>query len=161
MKLYEIKKEQNDLLARSTDEDGMFDDSAMEAIEALEIAEEEKALSTGKFILNLKAEIAAFKDAEKRMSIRRKREEKKMNNLIDYLSLYIDGKRFEDAECTISYKKSISTYVDPDCLNELPSEYKTIKTVITPDKKLIKKALDAGIPLDGCELIVKQNIQIK
>ena len=161
MKLYEINKELNDLLAKSTDEDGVFDDSATEAIEGLEMAESEKALSTGKFILGLKVEIAALKDAEKRMSIRRKSAEKKMNNLTDYLSLHIDGKKFEDAECTISYSKSTSTYVDPAFVDGLPIEYKATKTVVTPDKKLIKKALDAGISLDGCELIVKQNIQIK
>ena len=45
--------------------------------------------------------------------------------------------------------------------NELPKEFKTIKVTETPDKTAIKKAIEQGQEVAGCELVENLNLQIK
>jgi len=67
---------------------------------------------------------------------------------------------FEAGFLKFSTRKSTSVDVFGS-LEELPKEYKTIKVTTTPDKMAIKKALESGIELKGCELIINNNLQIK
>ena len=74
-------------------------------------------------------------------------------------ALQVFGIEIKTATMKISLRKSESV----ECLdtNSLPSEYKTIKVTETPDKKAIKESLIAGIKIEGCSIVTKQNLQIK
>lgn len=58
-------------------------------------------------------------------------------------------------------RKSVSVKVLDDMVNQLPKEYKNVKITETPDKTAIKKALQNGIKIDGCELLNNDNLSIK
>ena len=58
-------------------------------------------------------------------------------------------------------RKSTVVEVDEDSINELLDEYKTIKTTIAPNKKVIKTALKNGLEINGCKLVEKHNLNIK
>lgn len=45
--------------------------------------------------------------------------------------------------------------------NALPKEYKTVKVTEAPDKVAIKKALESGEAIEGCELVTNYNLTIK
>ena len=56
--------------------------------------------------------------------------------------------------------KSSSIQVDPDKVNALPKEYKTIKVTEAPDKKALKDALKRGEEIDGVSLLESLNLKI-
>ena len=57
-------------------------------------------------------------------------------------------------------RKSSSIQVDPDKINSLPKEYKTIKVTEAPDKKALKDALKRGEEIDGVSLLESLNLKI-
>ena len=58
-----------------------------------------------------------------------------------------------------STRKSTQVIVNAE-VNKLPTEFKTIKVTETPDKTAIKKAIQAGQVIEGCELIEVLNLKI-
>lgn len=68
---------------------------------------------------------------------------------------------FEVGFVKFGTRKSVSVNVMSDMVNNLPKEYKTINITETPDKKAIKKALEYGIEIEGCELVYNENLSIK
>jgi len=59
----------------------------------------------------------------------------------------------------IGTRKSSSIQVDPDKVNALPTEYKTVKVIEAPDKKGLKDAINRGEEIDGVELL--ENVGLK
>jgi hypothetical protein len=57
-------------------------------------------------------------------------------------------------------RKSSSIQVDPDKINSLPKEYKTIKVTEAPDKKALKEAINRGEEIDGVFLLESLNLKI-
>ena len=56
---------------------------------------------------------------------------------------------------------SKSVNVDSEMINQLPNEYKTIKVTESANKTAIKKALQDGVEINGCELVTNLNLNIK
>jgi len=78
-------------------------------------------------------------------------------NLLNAVNLFGN---FEAGFLKFSTRKSTSVNVTIEA-NELPKEYKTVKVTEAPDKVAIKKALEKGEVIEGCELIINNNLQIK
>ena len=68
---------------------------------------------------------------------------------------------FEAGFTKFSIRKSVSVKVMEDMINSLPKKYKTVKVIESADKKTIKKDLQDGIEIDGCELVSNDNLSIK
>jgi hypothetical protein len=132
----------------------------VEKLDALEMEREKKISNTACFIKNLRAEAEAIKAEKMKMADRQKAKENLADRLENYLANYLGGLTYEDEKCAISYRKSTSTEIAEDLdLSTLPDGCKKIK--IEADKTAIKKALQNGEKIDGCTLVVKNNIQIK
>ena len=127
------------------------------------------------FIKNLNSDIEAFKTEEDNLKKRRQTKEKLAESLQKYIDNYIKGiyiddegnldteklnkYKFETPKAKISYRKSVSVNVTDSTL--IPQSYMTIKTTTTPDKKEIKKAIENGFKINGAELQINYNMQIK
>ena len=132
----------------------------VEKLDALEMEREKKISNTACLIKNLRADAEAIKAEKLKMGDRQKAKENLADRLENYLTNYLGGLTYEDERCAISYRKSTSTEIAEDLdLSTLPDGCKKIK--IEADKTAIKKALQSGEKIDGCALVVKNNIQIK
>ena len=155
MKLYEIEAAIMDCIDEETGE--VVD---VEKLEALEMERDAKISNIACWIKDLRAEAAAIKAEKDNLEGRMKAK----NNLADKLSLFLqnflNGAKFEDSRCAISYRKSEATEIAEGLdLNTLPDYCKTIK--ISANKTAIKDALKQGEKIEGCSLVVRSNIQIK
>jgi hypothetical protein len=120
---------------------------------------DEKVLNIACFIKSLLAEAEALKAEKKTLEQRARVANNKAESLKRYIQENIqEGEKFKDSRCAISWRSSTSVLVktDPEML---PSEYQ--KITIEAKKADIKKALQAGQKIDGCELDEKENLQIK
>ena len=111
---------------------------------------------------NLTADVDMLKAEEKNLKERRQVKERKIERLKDYLSrsMQLTGdKSLETARIKMSFRKSTSVNIID--IDEIPEFYVKEKIEYTPDKALIKKALQAGELVTGAELKETQNLQIK
>lgn len=130
-----------------------------EALDALQLARDEKIEGVGLWIKNLTAEAEAVKKEKDAMADRQRRLEKKAESLKNYLVYALQGERFSTPRIAISWRKSESVLIPDEAL--LDDRFVNITMIKKPDKKLIKDTLKAGREVPGAELITKQNLQIK
>lgn len=132
----------------------------IEKLDALEMERNSKISNLACWVKDLKSEAAAIKTEKEILEGRMKAKNNLADRLSNYLEKYLNGAKFEDSRCAISYRKSTSTEIAEGLdLNSLPDDYK--KITIAADKTAIKKALQSGIKIDGCSLVEKSNMQIK
>lgn len=129
------------------------------ALEELEMAREQKIENVGLYIKNLEAEATAVENQEKIFADRKKRIRKKIEGLKGFLGYALQGEKFKTDRVEMSFRKSESVHITDEYL--IPDEYKLFTVVKKPDKGVIKKALKDGKEIMGCELVEKQNVQIR
>ena len=130
----------------------------MEALEALQMARDEKIENIGCWIKNLLADAKALKEEKDNLAVRQKVAENKATSLKKYLSRYLNGEKFKTAKVSISYRKSDSVDIADGVT--VPKEFLKYAEP-TPDKVGLKAALKAGKEIPGITLVTSQNIQIK
>ena len=150
--LYEINQAIMDCMDMETGE--ILD---VQQLDALQMQLEDKLEGIGCWIKNLEAEAAAYKAEKDAFAARQKAAENKAASLKNYLAGYLQGCPFETLRVKISFRKSESLEVSETAV--VPMEY--LKTTVDVDKAELKKAVKAGLVLDGVQLVQKQNIQIK
>lgn len=98
------------------------------------------------------------------MEKRAKAYEKKAKSIENFVELLLDSNTYESTMVKISYKKSQAIEITDRTAFELfameHSEY-LLETEIKPDKASIKLAIANGETIPGCELVTKNNMQIK
>lgn len=159
MKLYEITEIHNNALLAMSDIEGLDEAVINDTLESLEGDFKTKAISVAGYFQNIDAEISAMKDAEKRISERRKAKEKEVTSLKQYLLSNMQRTGITKIECP-EFKISIRNNAESvNVINEslIPSLFKTISTTETIDKRSIKEA--GGCP--GVELVRNQSLIIK
>ena len=130
-----------------------------EALDALQLAREDKIEGVGLWIKNLQAEAEAVKKEKDAMADRQRRLEKKAESLKDYLAYALKGEKFSTPRIAMTFRKSESVLIPDEAL--LDDRFVNITMIKKPDKKLIKDTLKAGREVPGAELVTKQNLQIK
>lgn len=125
----------------------------LEAIAALEMERDKKIENLGCWYKNLLAEAEAFAEREKAKKA-------KAESLKGFLSRYLNGKKFESAKVAMSFRKSEAVEFDAKCIGDVPEEFLKFKDPEL-DKVAVKKAIKAGETVPGCELVARQNLQIK
>ena len=164
-KLYEIDQEIENLIASGIDpETGEWtlDESALEA---LQMDREQKIENVMLFYKDLSADISAIDDEIKNLEVRSDRLVKQREGLKIWLNNALAGQKFSTARCEATFRKSESVEVGDDfCAwadQYEQDDYITVKHTVAPNKTAIKKFLKSGGELPYCQLVEKQNIQIR
>lgn len=157
MSLFDIDKAIYDFEFEIDEETGEILNA--EELDNLKMEREKKIEGVGLWYKNLKAEAEAVKAEKDAMAEREKRLKNKAESLKRYLSYALQGEKFNTPKVAMSFRKSTSVEVDEGA--ELPENYVRVKTVVEPDKKMLKEALDNGEIIAGARLIEKQNVIIK
>ena len=151
--LYEIEQAIMDCVDLETGE--IID---IEKLDQLQMDREVKIENTALFIKNLLSDADQIREEEKKLADRRRVCENKAKSLKEYLSGYLAGDKFKTPRVAISFRKSESVSVSD--IGKIPEEYLKHKDP-EPDKTAIKAAIKMGKIIDGAEIVVNQNIQIR
>lgn len=160
MTLWEIDKRISDIL-----ETGMHIDEEtgevflQEDLDLLNIERDEKIEGIALYVKNLKAEAEAIHTEIERLKDRAESKKKKAERLAQYLSCVLCGKKFETAKTSLCFRKSYVVQINNELL--VPEEFMKIKTEKKPDKTAIANRIKCGEFVPGCELVEKNNLQIK
>lgn len=132
----------------------------LEAIAALEMERDKKLENLGCWYKNLLADAEALKAQKNAFAEREKATRTKAESLRGFLGRYLNGKKFETAKVAMSFRKSEAVEFDAKCIGDVPEEFLKFKDPEL-DKVAVKKAIKAGETVPGCELVARQNLQIK
>lgn len=132
----------------------------LEAIAALEMERDKKLENLGCWYKNLLADAEALKAQKSAFAEREKAARGKAESLRGFLGRYLNGKKFETAKVAMSFRKSEAVEFDAKCIGDVPEEFLKFKDPEL-DKVAVKKAIKAGETVPGCELVARQNLQIK
>ena len=160
MKLYEIDQNLRSLWNKISEQDGELLEEDIKALEELNLAKDDKIKGYGVIIRELDGEIADCKaetDRIKEISDRLKNRREWLVNNLKYFMQQQGIPKFESIEVNIAFRKSKSLEIDENA--NLPKEFIRIKE--EPDKKAITDFIKGGGTVDGCQLVEKENIQIK
>lgn len=157
MNLYEIKQSIQEAIDKCTDmETGeIINPELLDNLnEQLNIKRENIAL----YIKNLVADSKAIDEEIKNLTARKRSINNKVDWLKSYLANDLQGNKFETAKVVVSFRKSKSVEINPDA--EIPNEF-LIQQQPKPDKAGLKKAIQAGVVINGVSIVEKSNISIK
>lgn len=129
-----------------------------EAIEALEMERDAKIRNIACWIRNLDSEEKALAEQEKIYRDRKNATHNKKEDLKEYLARALNGKKWKNAEVSVSWRKSEAVEVTD--MKKLSSYYLRYREPEV-NKTLLKADLKAGVKLEGAVLTEKNNIQIK
>lgn len=135
----------------------------------------EKIENTMCFYKNLLSDAKQIGEEEKMLKMRRKAKEKLAQRLKDRINRYIcskytdeegnlqvedmNGFKFETPRVRLSYRRS--EVVNVLNLDTLDKNYLKVKTTVEPNKSMIKEAIKKGKTVEGAELQVNLNMQVK
>ncbi len=155
MTLYKIEQEIMDCIDQETGE--IID---LDRLNALEMERDRKVGNVACWIKDLKAEAEAIKAEKQALDKRQKAAENKAERLKEWLQSVLQGEKFKDSRCSISYRKSERVdFSDSFDLNTLPDSMK--KVTVEPRKTEIKDYLKTGATIEGVTLVESSNIQIR
>jgi hypothetical protein len=151
-------------LAGAIDENGEIQNEILSELLG-EVAEEldKKALNIACYMKNLESEAEAIKAEIDKLNDRKKSALKKAESLERYLTQVLEGRKFKDARAEITWRKSSSVVVTVDggdLFGRYPDLVK-VETEYKPIKADIKKRIQSGELVLGCEIVEKNNLVIK
>lgn len=130
----------------------------IERLDELEMARDEKIENICLWIKNLSAEAEALKAEKLAFEARQKVTNNKLENLKKYITQYLGGQKFKTTKVDVSFRKSESLDISPGAV--VPEEYLKYKEPEV-NKTDLKKAVKAGLKIDGVRIVTNQNLQIK
>lgn len=132
----------------------------LEAIAALEMERDKKIENLGCWYKNLLADAEALKAQKTAFAEREKAARNKAESLKKFLGEYLDGKKFETDKVAMTFRKSEAVEFDSSFIHDVPPDFLKFKEPEL-DKTAVKKAIKNGESVPGCELVARQNLQIK
>ena len=162
LKLYEY----DDLIAEAFEqaidpETGeIINDLALQQMEALEGAREDKIEGILLWYKDLCAEAEAVKTEKQKLGDRQKALENKAERLKGFMQRYLNGEKFKTSRVAVSYRKTECVEFFGDA-EQLPEDLRRVKTEYSPDKTAIKAALKAGKVVEGAALVPDVSMTIK
>jgi hypothetical protein len=162
MNLYEINDKLSKLLQSTEfdEETGELLPEFEEKLATLKLVKEEKVLHCARAIKNLTADADALKNEINALTARRKRTERTIEAIRNYLSSTIPGEKYSDSTAEIGWRKSVTVNVTDEAI--IPHEFcRHIPERFEADKICIKNAIGSGMKINGCELVEKLNLQVK
>lgn len=131
----------------------------VEKLTSLQMEREHKIEGVALWVKNLKADAAAYKAEKDAFAEREKKAKNKAESLKKWLTNALNGEKLETNRVAVSFRKSKVVEVLDD--SKIPDSYMTEIITVTPDKKGIREAIEYGFDVPGCELVERNNIQIK
>lgn len=169
MTLYEINNEFESLMAlydngveEVVDKETGEIRPIQEAIEDLNLNKEEKVSNTILYLKNLKLLESGIKDEIKKLKERLEKAEKKRSNLEQYVVLSMgENKKLETPQYTLTVRSSVETIAPTkkEDILKLPKCFRVCSYSWKADKTAIKKALEKGTEVYGCQLAYKKNLK--
>lgn len=155
MTIYEIEAEIMDCIDQETGE--VID---LDHLNALEMERDKKISNVACWIKDLKAEAEAIKAEKQALDKRQKAAENKAESLKTWLSGILQGEKFKDSRCAISYRRSERVdFADNFNFDTLPDYMK--KVTIEPKKTEIKEFLKGGGEIEGVRIEENTSMTIK
>ena len=140
------------------------DEVIADTLESLQFPIEEKAKNVAMVIRNLEPSANATKEAADAMILRAKSEENRAKHLKGYLQSAMEATgitKIESPYFVISLRNNPESVVI-DAESQIPADYmREVPATYSPDKTLIKKAIQDGYEVPGCHLTRTQSLQIK
>lgn len=163
MNLYDLNAMYSEALQGAIDENGEIQSDVLaELLGEIAEAKETKVLNIACFIKNLLSNADAINLESERLKARRDALKRKADGLQRYLENSLSpGEKFADSRAEISWRKSsaVNVSTDADMLAKIRPDL--VRTKYEPDKTAIKKAIEGGDLIVGCEIVNKQNMVIK
>ena len=131
----------------------------IEKLSELQMQREAKIENVALWVKNLKAEANAYKAEKDAFAEREKAAKAKIENLSEWLTEALNGEKLTSNRVAISFRKSESVKITD--IDAIPNNYIVETITESPDKVAIKAALKNGLDVPGCELELKNNLQIK
>lgn len=167
MRLYELTKDYMDLLY-AIDNEEIPEEAITDTLESITANIEEKADNIACMLKGLEAEAQAIKAEEDRLKARRQAKERVYEKIKAYLSaelLKANITAVDTARNKITFRKSESVHIANETAFltwALHNRDDLIKFgEPTANKTAIKKALKEGAVVEGAELRISNNIQLK
>lgn len=159
MKLYEIVSDM-----RALENLDLEPEQVADTMEGLQMALSDKAENIAALNESFTGNIESIDAQIKRLQAMKKTITTRQEQLKEYLRHNMIESGISKIDCPyfkISLRKAAKS-VQVDDADLLPDEYVTIKTVISPDKNAIAKALKNGVEVNGASLVDgKQSLIIK
>mgnify|MGYP003301338786 CR=1 FL=1 len=128
-------------------------------LDALEMERSSKIEGVACWIKNLTADAMAYKAEKEAFAEREKAALKKAEGLKNWLAYALDGQKFSTWRCAVSFRRSEAVEITDESI--VPKTMQTKKVTYTINKTAIKEAIKAGKKVRGCQLVERQNVQIK
>ena len=160
MKLYEIDQNIRTLWDKISQQAGELTAEDIEELESLAIAKDEKIKGYGVIIKETTANIGVVKAEIERLNKLVKSMQSKAEWLTNRLETFMkehELKEFNSIETNITFRTSKQLQIE----DESKLAKKWLKVETKPDKQAIKDFINAGGKVKGCQIVEKQNIQIK
>lgn len=159
MTLYELNEAMRNFVLEIDEETGEILNA--DEIDLLTLEHNEKLKNCVWWYKNKKAEAEALKAEKMKLAKRQQTAERQAEWMKCYIDADLDGKDFkpeDDVTVNVTYRKS--KVVECSNIYDVPDDYLRYKEPEL-DKTKVKKAFKEGIDVDGCEIVEKNNIQIK
>ena len=157
MTLFDYVKEIEDIIFRSTDEDGIISDDVIEKRDEHELEKEDKVNNCSKFYKSRKAMAEALKTEKMAIAKRQQIAENEAERMKEYLAFCLDGSKWESVAGKISYRNSKAVVIDNE--DSVPMDYKVATYKV--DKTRIKDAIEHGENVIGAYIEERVNTVIK
>ena len=158
--LYEIAKDYKDALEELTD---MEDEAVVDTLEGLKGTLETKSENIIKYTQNLNSTIHAMKEAEKSMAERRKKLEKKVLGIKQYVKNVMEENQINKIE-TVNFDLSIRKNPPKAVIEDqemIPKDF--VETHVTEKINInkVKEELKKGASVQGARLVQETRLDIK
>ena len=130
-----------------------------ERLESLQMERSQKIENVACWIKNLQADSLAYAAEMNAFAERKRKADAKAESLKKWLTMALDGQKFNSAKCEVSFRRSEKVEIVDKAI--IPKKYLVKKVEFQPDKNAIKEVLKTGKPVKGCELVENNNAQIK
>jgi hypothetical protein len=162
--LYEISQTYREALDVLTDPElDLPNEVIADTLEGLAGSLEDKAIAVAQFFKNLESTAQAIKEAEQRMSQRRKAIESRVASMKTYLKDNMEScgiQKIESPWFTLAIQKNPAA-VDITDEDSLPDDFVEIVTTRKVDKAAIKQAIEAGTEVPGAVLTRSTRLAIR
>ena len=161
--LYELATEIREVADKLADMD-IDPQTVADTLESIALPFEQKAASVSAFVRNLEATAEQIKAAETEMAKRRKAMENRASHIREYLLAQMQRTGISKIESPM-FRISIRTNPESVAIDseaQIPADYlREVPATYSPDKALIKQALQDGYDVPGAHLARSQRVEIR
>ena len=162
MRIYEINEAIERMVAEAVDPETGEVNLDFAALDALQMERDTKIENLALLIKNTSAEAEAIGNEIERLTERKRRAEKEITRMKDYLTYVLGNQKFETPKVAVSFRKSQKVDTTESFLT-WASEWRPdlIRVKTEADKTAIKKALKDGAEIPGVEIKESYSLTIK